>query len=180
MRPKNVVFHDQLPRHMSVFICPHFAGLSSQQSLDWLQPHSFFQLLTLVLGCSSPPTDHLGLIQKHHFHVLRADHSHVHLYLLLKDQRVPLRPLHAQVTGFAHNRSCRSSNLSPCLHFEDLFPPCLMLFCSPSVQAHTFRQQSVATEESFSSTSKLCTESATDASLHAAAAIFHNLSLSGG
>ena len=86
------------------------------------------RIVTLVLGCPSLPIDHPGLLQKHLFHVLKEDRSHVHPYTLLKDQSVPLRPLDASVMGFAHDRSCRSSNLSPCLHFEEMFLPCIMLF----------------------------------------------------
>ena len=56
-------FHDKLPRHMLVFVCPRLVCLSSQQSLDRIQPHSSFQLLTLVFGCPLLPIDHPGLFQ---------------------------------------------------------------------------------------------------------------------
>ena len=36
-----------------------------------------------------------------------------------KEQGVPLRPRDAKLSGFAHDGSCRSSHLSPCLHFKN-------------------------------------------------------------
>ena len=60
-------FHDQPPHHIAVRVCPRFVGLTPQHSLDGLQPHSFFQLLTLVLCGPFLPTDHPGLFQKHLF-----------------------------------------------------------------------------------------------------------------
>ena len=85
---------------MSVLVCPSFVGIPSKHSLDWLQPRSFLQLLTLMRRRPSLPIDHPGLLQKHLFYVLRADHSHVHRHLSLKHQDVPLRPLNAQIAGF--------------------------------------------------------------------------------
>ena len=57
LRPPNVAqsvlhpssFHNQFPRRMSVLVWPRLVGLPSEHSLDWLQPLSFFQLLTVVL-----------------------------------------------------------------------------------------------------------------------------------
>ena len=66
-----------LIRHIAVLVCPPLVGFASQHSLDWLQPHSFLQLLALVFGCSLLPMDHPGLFQQHLLHVVRADHSHV-------------------------------------------------------------------------------------------------------
>ena len=54
-------FHDQLPRHMSVLLCPPVVGLSSQHGLN------FLQLLTLVLDCPFLLVDHLGSLQEHFF-----------------------------------------------------------------------------------------------------------------
>ena len=113
------------------FLCSRFVGLSSTHSLDWLQPHSFFQLLTHVLCCPSLPIDHLGLFRKYLLHVLWADYSHVHLHLLLKYHGVPLWLLDAQITGLTYDCSCRSSHLSPGL--ENLLPPrCLLSSIFPS------------------------------------------------
>ena len=92
------------------------------------------------------------------FHVLRADHSHVHHYLLLKFQGVPLRPLDAQVMCLAQNCSCKSSQLSPCLHFKKkMIPPRLLLFSLPSSHPHSYRfpkkkKEAMAMVESSSST----------------------------
>ena len=53
--------------------------ISSQYRLDRLQPHSFLQLVMLLVCCPFLPTDHHhGLFQKHFLHILRADHYHVH------------------------------------------------------------------------------------------------------
>ena len=94
IRPTNVVeffqrpssFNTEFPRHISVLVCPRFVGLPLQHSLIWLQQHSFFQLLTLENCCTSLPMDHGGLLQKHLFHVLRTDHSHVHHHLSFKSK----------------------------------------------------------------------------------------------
>ena len=59
------------------------------------------------------------------FYILREDHSHVHRFLSFKHQGVPLWPLDAQVTGLAHNGSCRSSHLPPRLNLKKLLPPSL-------------------------------------------------------
>ena len=40
-------------------------------------------------------------------------------------------PLDAPITGLAHDGSCTSSHLSPCLHIENLFPPSLHLLFFP-------------------------------------------------
>ena len=72
-------FHNQFPRHIAVLACP----------LNWQQPHSFLQFFTLVLCCPSLPTNHPGLLQTHLFHVLR-DSPHVHRYLSLRHQGLPL------------------------------------------------------------------------------------------
>ena len=42
---------------LSVPVCPRFVGLSSQHGLDWLQPHSFCQLLTVVRCSPFLPLD---------------------------------------------------------------------------------------------------------------------------
>ena len=93
-------YHDQFSRHIAVLIRPRFVGF-----LAWVgsSPHSFLQLLTLVLDCPSLPVDYPCLLQKHRFHVLWADHSHVHRHLLLNKQSVPLGPLDAKVTGCTSN-----------------------------------------------------------------------------
>ena len=130
--------HDQFPRRISVLISPRLVALSSQRSLDSFQSLSLFKLLTLVLRCPFLPVDHPGLLQKHLFYVLRADHSRVHCHLPFKNQGVPLRPLDAKIASLARDGSCRSSHLSPCLHFEDLFPPSLHVLFSPASQPDTF------------------------------------------
>ena len=110
------------------------ASLVFLRGIAWIgsrhTPH-FSQLLTLVLGCPFLPIDLPGLLQRHLFHVLPADHSHVHRHLPFKKLGVPLWPLDAQITSLAHDGSCRSSHLSPCLHFENLLPPSLHLLCAP-------------------------------------------------
>ena len=73
-----------------------------------------------------PPVGHSGSSQKHvFFYILREDDSHVHRFLSFKHQGVPLWPLDAQVTGLAHNGSCRSSHLPPRLNLKKLLPPTL-------------------------------------------------------
>ena len=64
-------------------------------------------------------------------HVLRADHSHVHRHLPLKKARCANVALMPKSRNLARDGSCRSSHLSPCLHFEDLFPPNLQVLFSP-------------------------------------------------
>ena len=115
-----------------------------------------------MLCCPFPPIDHPGLLQNHLFHVLWADHSHVHRHLLFKVQCVPLRPLAAQGTVLTHDCARKSSHLSPCLHLQDLLPQGLQLLISPSSQPGTFRQASVGMVESSSSTSKLFTSKYTE------------------
>ena len=48
----------------AVLVCPRFVCLSSQHSLDWHQPHSFFQLSTLAHCCQFLPRDRYCLFQK--------------------------------------------------------------------------------------------------------------------
>ena len=71
------------------------------------------------------------------FHVLRADHSHVHRHLFLKQQGMPLRPLDAKNANVPHDRSL----LFPSLYLKNLLPPRLLLFASPSVHPHAFRPE---------------------------------------
>ena len=132
-------FHDQLPQHIAVHVCPRFVGLPSQHSLGRLQPQSFHQLFALALCCPFLPLDHPGLLQKHLLHIRRADHSHVHYYLTFKHQGVPLWPVAAQMTGLAQICSRTLSHLPPCLHFKDLIPPCLLLLTLPSPPSTYFR-----------------------------------------
>ena len=47
--------HNHILRHMSVLVCPRFICISSQCTLDRLQPHSLLQLLTLMLCCPLLP-----------------------------------------------------------------------------------------------------------------------------
>ena len=128
--PTNVVqaflnptsFHDQLPRHTSVLICPRLIRLTSQHSLDRLQPYFFFQLRMLVICCPRLPINHPGLVSKAcSSRPAGRHHSHVHRHL------------------FPHNCSCKSSHLSPCLYFKHLLHPSLVLLSSPSSQLDTFR-----------------------------------------
>ena len=56
VRPTNVInsslrpsfFHDQVPHHIAVLVCPRLGGLPSQHRLDWFQPTHAFKSLTLV------------------------------------------------------------------------------------------------------------------------------------
>ena len=82
---------------MLVLVCPRFICLSSQHSLDRIQLHSFFQLLTRVLCRPFLPIDRPGLLEKHRFYFLNAYHSHVHRHLPFKQQIVPLWSLVAQI-----------------------------------------------------------------------------------
>ena len=146
-------FHNQFPRQMPVLVCPPFLGLSSQHSLGWIPPYCFIQLFTLVLCCPSFP---LGMLQLHLFHVLRADHTHVHRHSSLKPQGVPLWPPDAQITGFI----AAAVGAFPHLFIADPF--CsreqsaamversastskymqhLLLLSSPFSHPHTFRQK---------------------------------------
>ena len=59
--------------------------------LNWLLPHSFLQLFTLVFGCPFLPTDHL--------HTLPA--SNINRHLFLKHRGVPLWPLDAKNESLA-------------------------------------------------------------------------------
>ena len=52
-------------------------------------------------------------------------------------QGVPLWPRDAQITSLAHDCSCTSSHLSPCLYFKDLFLPSLLLLSQPCSHPHT-------------------------------------------
>ena len=82
--------HDHLPRHISVLIRPYVSGHSSQHCLDWLQPNSIFQLLTLALCCPLLPVDQLGLLQRHLFYVLLGAFRRSSLDLLCPS--FPTRP----------------------------------------------------------------------------------------
>ena len=64
--------------------------------------------------------------------------SHVNLCLITKDQCVPIRLFHTQVTGFTHHRSCRSSHLFPCLNFLNLPHPCFFLLVTPFSSPNSF------------------------------------------
>ena len=79
----------------------------SQHGLDWLQPHSFIQLLTLVLGCSSLPKGHLGSVQQHLLQMVRADHPHVHRHLPFQVTRC------AAAAAWCQSCEFRSSCLLP-------------------------------------------------------------------
>ena len=46
-------FHEEFLWHTAVLVCARFIVRSSQQTLKWLQSHSFFQSVTLVLCCPS-------------------------------------------------------------------------------------------------------------------------------
>ena len=102
-------------------------GLSSQHSLDWLQPHSFFQLLTLVCCCPSLPIDHYGLLQKDVFTsrgqptLISSDNMVCHSGHLVSRSRVshmtapagPLTCLHVCTSKicFLHAFCCACHNL---------------------------------------------------------------------
>ena len=94
-----------------MFVCPRFVALPLQHSLIRLQQHSFFQLLTLENCCPSLPMDHGGLLQKHLFHVLREDHSHVHHHLSFK------------------SKVCRCSHLMPTSRVSHVTVPASPLTC---------------------------------------------------
>ena len=104
-------------------------GFPSQNSLDWLQPPSFLQLLTLRLCCPFRPIDP-GLLQKHVLYVLQTNHFHVHSHLPFKQHSMQLWPLNAEITSFPHNPSCRSSHLCPSL--------CLKISGSSTLSAAPF------------------------------------------
>ena len=53
------------------------------------------------------------------------------VFLSFKHQCVPPWPLDAQITGLAHSGACRSSQLPPRLHLENVLPPSLILLCVP-------------------------------------------------
>ena len=115
------------------------------------------------------------------FHVLRADHSPVYHHMPSQNQGVPLRPLEAQITGLAHDGSCRTSRMSPCLHFKDLIPPCLLLFFSPFFLPDPSVRVSVAMVESSSRLfTSMKSDSETDSFAAAAVNCLLNFSLSVG
>ena len=119
-------FHDHLPLrrlpvHTSFVFLRSTAWIGSNHTPSFSSSCSCFAAHFFQL-------DHPGLFQKHLLNVLRAGHSHVHHHLPFEQQGVPMRPLDAQVTGLAHDGSCRSSHLPPCLYIKDLLPPCLLLF----------------------------------------------------
>ena len=70
----------------SSFHGPAFSSHSGE-SLAWLEPHAFLQLLTHVLCCPLLSMGHPGLFQKPLRHVLLADHSHVHRHLSYQKAR---------------------------------------------------------------------------------------------
>ena len=141
VQPTNVVrsflhptsFHDQLPRHMSVLVCPRFSWLASQHRLDWLPP---------PLRPSTPDTCALLPTSSSRPSWLASE-----AYLSRPAGRPPSCPLPAaqrttqsvQVTGLAHDGSCHSSHLPPRLHFRDLLPPRLLLLSSPFTHPDPFR-----------------------------------------
>ena len=159
---------------MLVLFRPHLICPSSQHSMDRLQPHSFLQLFVLVPCCPSAPTDHPGLPQKHILCVLWANSSHVHRHPPFKQQGLPLWPADAEITSFAHDGSCWSSHLSPCLCLKDLLHPRLLLLFfhflthTPSAQeSATMVESSTSTPKSFTT---MNTDNETNSFLPAAAA----------
>ena len=112
--------------------------LPSQQSERWLEADTFFQFLILVLHCPLPPVGRSRLFHEHVLHVFWANVSHVHLYLPFKDLSVPLWSPDAQVTGFAHHRSCRSPHLPPRLDVKSLIHPSFFSFDWSFSNPHPF------------------------------------------
>ena len=110
-------------------------------------------------SCSSPHSCFAAYLsrQKHLFHVLRADHSHVHRHLLLKQPGVPMWPFDAKIASLALDCRCKASHLSPRLYFKDLLPPSLLLLSFHFPSQTPSAQASVAMVESSSSTSRLFT-----------------------
>ena len=65
-------------------------------------------------------------------------HTHVNSSCAFKNQGVPMRPLDAQICGFAHHRSCWTSHLPPRLNFNSLIDPSFFLFDWPFSNPYTF------------------------------------------
>ena len=132
VRPTNVVqsflhpfsSHDQFAHHIAGLVGSTTRWSFFAAWLDWLQPNSFLQFLTLVLGCPCLPKDLPGLRQMHLFHTLRPNHSRVHRHVPLKKSKC------AENTSPAHERSSRCSHLFPPASFKDLLPASLQLLFS--------------------------------------------------
>ena len=136
---------------MSVLVCPRFSPLSSQYS---------FGSAPATLLLSAPHTRAVLSITSSRPSLLvfqQTDHSHVQRHLPVEQQAVPMRPFDAQVTGLAHDGSCKSSLLTPKLHFDSLFPFSLQLLFFHLPSQTPAAQASVAMVESCSSTSRLFT-----------------------
>ena len=74
---------------------------------------------------------------------------HVNLCVIAEDQRVPVWPFYAQITGLTHHFSCGSFHLFPRFNLSNLPHPNLFLLVTPFSCQHW-----VAMEESSSSTSR--------------------------
>ena len=132
-------FHDQFSHHIEVLVYPQFVGLPSQHSLDWLQPDSFFRLLTLVFDCPFLPMDHPGPFQKHLLCIPAGRPLSCPPPPVPLTRGVALWPLAAKITGFARNGPRKSCHLSPRLCFKGVLPPRLLLLPSPSAHPYAFR-----------------------------------------
>ena len=111
-------FHDQFPHHSAVLVGPQLVGVP-MHLLDWLQPHCFIQLLTLVCGCPSVPIDHwLGS---------QASRPPP---LVPQKRGVPLRPIECQILEFRLCFSVPFSLLQPRHDFSSERPVSSTLFCT--------------------------------------------------
>ena len=88
--------------------------------------------------CPVLPVDCPGLLHKHLLHIFRANLSHVNSSVAFKNQSVPVRPLHSQISSFTHNPSCWPSHLPPRLNFKDLIHPSFFLFMVPFSNPDSF------------------------------------------
>ena len=68
---------------------------------------------SLMLCYPTLPVNCPGLLQQHLLHIFRAHTFHVNSSIAFKYQGLPMRPLGAQISGFAHHRSCWTSHLPP-------------------------------------------------------------------
>ena len=62
--------HNKPSHHITVLTCQFFINFSWKQSLDRIQPKSFFQLLTFVFGCPLSPMYRHGLSRKLFLYIL--------------------------------------------------------------------------------------------------------------
>ena len=111
-----------------VFLSSIARAGSSQETL--------LQFFVLVLCCTLLPDDCPGLLHEHLLHVFWANVSHVNSCFAFEYQGVPPWPLTC-LNHRSRTSLLLQACLSPCLRFDDLLPPRLLLLSFPSSHPHT-------------------------------------------